>query len=316
VPQLRALLEGASASGREEAAWVAGAAASGELASAIAQAAREAAADFQAERLRTLPGVGAASLAATLTVAEGELGEAWRASLWAAERTGADVSESARAGFDRTMPVGVRRVAARYLAHRALPADLPLFEHGLSDADGEIRAVSARVLSKQAKVLSFLEKVSVPDVGGLASLAVAALQQDGPDALSSPAASTVLPSVVGGKKVEILATVASTPGRDPARLLAIEALGRVGGDLAKATLEKILADKQEDDVVRAAAFRALKRLLRSVPKQYEGDKGGPSLRLVPSSDEDLEEDESEGGDEDEEDDFEDSGDEDEEDDDE
>jgi ParB family chromosome partitioning protein len=56
--------------------------------------------------------------------------------------------------------------------------------------------------------------------------------------------------------------LARAGGKDPARLVAVASLGRIGGSDAETALTAIFRDKAEDAAVRAAAFRALRRLQR------------------------------------------------------
>jgi HEAT repeat protein len=65
-----------------------------------------------------------------------------------------------------------------------------------------------------------------------------------------------------------LVVIATAPGKDPARLAAIAALGRIGGAEARRALEQILANPSEEEVVRTAAFKALRRLLRAAQIRY------------------------------------------------
>jgi hypothetical protein len=78
------------------------------------------------------------------------------------------------------------------------------------------------------------------------------------------------------ERVAQMIAIAEASGEDPARLVAIAALGRIGGEEAKASLEKVHADKSQPDVVRLAAWKALKRLLRRGGKTYgENEDKGP-----------------------------------------
>jgi hypothetical protein len=117
----------------------------------------------------------------------------------------------------------------------------------------------------------------VGDAAALVPVVAAALPAVGRKLLESDAGRRLtLPVCLGQRRVEELVVMATAKGKEPARLVAIAALGRIGGDEARAALEKVLADKSEEDAVRAVAFKALRRLQRAAEVKYvEGqDKGG------------------------------------------
>jgi ParB family chromosome partitioning protein len=72
----------------------------------------------------------------------------------------------------------------------------------------------------------------------------------------------LLPVMLGQKHTATLVDLARAGGKDPARLVALASLGRIGGSDAESTLTAIFRDQAEDAGTRAAAFRALRRLQR------------------------------------------------------
>jgi hypothetical protein len=85
------------------------------------------------------------------------------------------------------------------------------------------------------------------------------------------------------RTIDELIAIATT--KDGAgRLAAIAALGRLGGDRARQTLEAIHGDAGEADAVRLAAWKALRRIRRSGRKTYaEGQDKGPSAASLGGS---------------------------------
>ena len=73
--------------------------------------------------------------------------------------------------------------------------------------------------------------------------------------------------LVGQGRHEVLGRLAQQSGDSPARQGAIAALGREGSNDAAAALQKILAAEGQPDPVRAAAFRALRRLQRKAARR-------------------------------------------------
>jgi hypothetical protein len=81
-----------------------------------------------------------------------------------------------------------------------------------------------------------------------------------------------LPVVLGAQEVPALLALAAESGKSARRLAAIQALGRLAGDVAAAA-EKTLAgvvDADGEDEVRAAAYRSLRRLQRRRKRLAEG----------------------------------------------
>jgi hypothetical protein len=216
----------------------------------------------------------------------------------------------------------VRREAVRFLGRWGTAADVDTLRDALSDSDPETRAAAAAALAAVApqRSATVLGEVAVADSAAVAPLVSAALGVAGPSLFSSgEGRSLTLPVLIGQKRTEELLAIALAPGKDPARVTAIEALGRIGGESARKGLEQILANKAEEAPIRAAAFKALRRLTRAAEVSYtEGqDKerrgsmsfaAGQQDEESPEADEesededgdDDEDDDGEGGDDDEE----------------
>jgi ParB family transcriptional regulator, chromosome partitioning protein len=262
-----------------DAAWIAGAAARRELGkddqkalrAAMVQATDRAAAAWRALRA----GAGGTAERAreddSHDGGETRLGraeEAWRACLWAALRLDADAGRAARDALGSApAPATVRREALHFLGEHGKPADLDLVRPMLADADAAVRAAAASVYAALApeRARDAIADMAVPDSAALQPLAAAVLAKD-QDARrlveSATGRRVLLPVMLGQKRTAPLLALARTSGKDPARLVALASLGRIGGSDAETTLTAIFRDQAEDAAVRAAAFRALRRLQR------------------------------------------------------
>ncbi|WP_437726704.1 HEAT repeat domain-containing protein [Sorangium sp. So ce861] len=270
---LRAMLEDDRAPARQEAARLiaAGAVDGGReaLAPAVAAAARR-----TAERWSAAHGDARDAEAA-----------AWRELLWAGARAGATAMAPALSALlaDGAAPGDVRREAARALAAlataaggAALAAAVDALAAALVDMDAGVRASAASALAALA-----------PD--GAAGRAAAARPFDPvafgptaraapPEALSALAASEpgrrlALPAMLARRDAAALApliALARGDGGDAAaRLDAIAALGRAGGERALEALSALAFDKAAapDVAVRKAAYRAYRRAQRGAAKE-------------------------------------------------
>jgi hypothetical protein len=103
-----------------------------------------------------------------------------------------------------------------------------------------------------------------------------------------------------GRRVDELIAIARASGTGAGRLAAIAALGRLGGDPARQALEAIHQDAKEDDVVKLAAWKALRRLARRNARTYaEGqDKGPGAAAILVDEDEDEDDDDADDDEED------------------
>lgn len=261
--QLRRLLQGEASAPRAEAAWIAGATASGELSDAVLFAVERAANDWERSRSN-----GRHDLVAHE--------EAWRAALWACGRLQADARRHAvRAAEDDGAPSLVRQEALRFLEARGDAGDLGVARACLSAKDGAVRraAAAAVVALAPERSAEILKEVAVADLAAMAPVADAAIPIAGRELLSSDSGrQLVLPVMVGKRRLEELIAVAGAGGKDPVRLVAIATLGRVGGPEAIGALEAVLKTEQ-DDSVRAAAFRALRRSQRTEAKRQRRSEG-------------------------------------------
>lgn len=290
---------------RADAAWIAGAAASAperlapadrqRLTRALLPALDSASSAWTAARARSSGPAATETARAHVTRAE----EAWEACLWAAGRLGADASAAAgQALAQADAPAGVLRQALHLVSAQARPADLdagidqirPLLSH----PDASVRAAAAAGLASLAalapgRARDTLAAMAVADAAAMGPLAAAALAEaaesaEAGDLTAGRALLTgdgsrrvVLPVVIGQGRVDALVAVATAggaaragspdPTKDPARLVAIAALGRMGGAAAAAALGSIFQDRGEHEAVRAAAFRALRRLQRGAARQ-------------------------------------------------
>lgn len=264
VNEVRALLTGDAAGPRADAAWIAGASGDNGLADAVAKAVSLAAAQW-AHAKAGMAGAHDDANRTLMRVAE----EGWRASLWAGERLGAKVLDAAReVAPDRTAPASVRTEALRIVAERGKASDVSRIAPCLSDASAEIRAVAAAAVAALApdQAADVLANVSVADAAALGPMVEAALTAKSNAAAKLLAEDSgrqlALPVVLGTNRSQELAKLAGKKGKGSARLVAVATLGRMGGDEARVALQKILDNKSEEDAVRAAAFKAMRRLQR------------------------------------------------------
>ncbi len=256
---VRALLTTPAA--RADAAWLAGACGERDLAPAVHDAANAAAEGWQQTYAAAV--THDVEVRARLAVHT----EAWRASLWASRRLGgAGSTVAARTALASTeVPAVVRREALRLLSEHGDDSDVDRAQALLSDTDAGVRTAAARLVSTRApeRSAAVVQSQTVADAAAIGPVAAAALEHSAAAVLASTSArSIVLPAALGGRRVTELSALASTSGKDPGRLTAIGSLGRLGGDPARTTLEAILGKSSEPEVVRKAAFRALRRLQR------------------------------------------------------
>lgn len=263
-----------------DAVWIAGAAATGNLAAddrsalraAVAPAGERAATAWRSLRA-SLGALERASDTDAARLARAE--DAWRASLWAALRLDADAGRAARdalaSASSPIAPAAVRREALHFLARHGKQADLELVRPMLTDADASVRAAAAAAYAALApeRAAKLITELPVPDAAALQPVAAAALasEEDARRLVESRTGRRlVLPVMLGQKRTAALEAVARAGGKDPARLVAIAALGRIGGDDADAALTAIFRDEREVAPVRAAAYRALRRLQREAAR--------------------------------------------------
>lgn len=268
VDEVRALLLGDAVGQRADAAWIACASGKRELADAVVASARASQESWHQARAN-LASADDYTGQARVTSAE----EAWRASLWAGQQLGGDVLSLARNVVpERDAPGSVRAIALRILADDGNAADLAIVTPCLSDSSAEIRVAAAATAATLApgKAGDVLAGMAVADAAAMVPMVRAALDADAGAAskmLGDDAGrQLVLATVLGQKNPEPLTALAGGKGKGESRLVAVASLGRMGGAEAESALEAILADKKEEDTVRAAAFRALRKLQRRAAK--------------------------------------------------
>jgi ParB family chromosome partitioning protein len=298
---LRRLLEGGRAEARAEAAWVAGASGDAALSESVLAAVERSAAGWREARTR-LAG-------ATRGSDDRELNanvEAWRAGLWAAARLGAPAVDQARRALEKDAPPVVQRQALRFLSlHGGTKVQLAELEVCLASPDRGVRMAAAAALAALSPgegrtVLRVIRELPAVDAAAVAPMVQTALASAGQELLGSDAGRRVaLPILIGSRRTAELTAIALASGADPARLVAIAALGRIGGEEADSALGQILTrGDAEDEAVRREAFRALRRLRRAAAKRFvEGKDKEKRGGGWGGGGEDDEGDEDDGGDE-------------------
>lgn len=263
---VRALLTGQAAAARADAAWIAGASGHEALAPDVDRAAT-----LSADAWLETHGKAALGEDAETTKRLSSFAAAWRASLWAGRRLGGSGLAAARKAIgDATVPPAVRREALRLLGAHGEAADVKRAQPLLADPDAGVRRAAAQLVSARApeQAAALLGAQTVADAAAIAPMAHAALAQ-GADALlaSDGSRMVMLPTVLADRRVNELRTLAQTAGKGAGRLTAIGSLGRLGGDVARQTLEGILAagtgKSGEPEEIRKAAFCSLRRLQRN-----------------------------------------------------
>ncbi|CAN5181592.1 hypothetical protein BH11MYX1_BH11MYX1_51370 [soil metagenome] len=298
-PELEAALRGADPRPRAEAAWIAGyAGATGKpLGDAVAAAAKRGEAGWREAEPAARKNPEALSNET----------HAWRAALWAAGQLGAERAVEAPATAatesDR-VPGEVRRAAAAVLATGTpSSAALATLQKAIGDRDREVRAIAAQSVAAHAPqqaVGSVQQLGARADATTIAPLAALAWPTLAKPLLADPSTRAWAAAVAlsSGARIAQLIAVAEASGEDPSRLVAIAALGWLGGHAAEVALEKIHGDKSQPDPVRLATWKALKRLLRAKTKKKYGedeDKGGPRGGSSANSDADGHGDDDGGG---------------------
>lgn len=256
---LAQLLRGSAAAQRADAAWIAGSRgpdSKAKLGDAVAEAV--AASAKQWKDLAGQPGQVDAT-------------RAWRASLWAARRIGLDIVESVTRMLSGgagavELPVDVLAEAIRYLGAHGSKAALAQIEPALSHRTASVRAAAGAAVAKLAgdSASAILDRLAVADSVAVAPIVAAALADNQGQALLQTAERrrSSLPLMLGDARFETLTTAAQAAGKDPARLTSIAALGRLGTEQATTVLQGLLDRAGEDEAVRKAAFKALRRAQR------------------------------------------------------
>ncbi len=264
---LAVLLRGSEAAARADAAWIAGAAgesARARLGTALVEGVRSSAKQWH--EAASLAGRPTGSADVRL---RDDAARAWRASLWAARTTGVDVLSEARGVLGTNVPeepVAVLREALRYLGSRGQASDVERIEALLVHRDASIRTAAGAAVASLAGERSseVLDRLTVADQVAVAPLVQATLRAGKGQSLLATAERRRLglPAILGDARFETLTPVAEATGKDPARLVAIASLGRLGTSRASAVLQGLLDRKGEDETVRKAVYKALRRAQR------------------------------------------------------
>jgi ParB family chromosome partitioning protein len=280
--ELDAALRGEDPLPRTEAAWIVGSAAAAQLAEGVTAATARGEAGWREASARNV-----ATRIANETAA-------WFASLWAARRVRAqgavavEASATAAVADDRA-PANVRRESAAVLAEAGSASATKTLGNAIGDIDREVRSIAAETVARAApQTAADLVRGlgSRADASTVAPLALTAWPSLASDMIAKGDTRWIglAISLSGQRTIELLA-IARTKGHE-GRLAAIGALGALGGDAVKEALEAIHADTSEEDAVKLAAWKALKRILRreakvyaegqDKPKRGEGSGGGSS----------------------------------------
>ncbi len=269
---------------RAEAAWLAGASADPTLADPVRTAASRSAAAWRKKRDDAVDG-------RALEAEE----EAWLAALWAAGRVDADLRAEARAVLETAGgPTRVQTQALRYLGRNGRAEDAPAVESALSAGRAEVRQAAAAALARLApeRGATVLQTIPVADPAAVEPLLAAGWPDKARSLLADDGVRPLaLSRALGGARAVDLIAVARSEGEGRARLSAIGALGRIGGEDAEACLASLLSDG-EPDPVRAVAFKALRRAQRAGQVRFDEtqdqDRGPRRTEEAAASDEDLE----------------------------
>ncbi|WP_437679704.1 HEAT repeat domain-containing protein [Sorangium sp. So ce131] len=205
---------------------------------------------------------------------------AFREILWAAARAGATAAAPALAALlsDGGAPGEIRREAARALGALSAGGGAPppsvaeALTGALTDMDAGVRSAASSALAALAPDASAARAAAVRPFDPAAFEATA--RAASPEALSALAASEpgrrlALPSLLARGAVAPLIALAQGGGDAAARLDAIAALGRAGGERALEALAALAFDKKAADVaVRKAAYRAYRRAKRRAANDH------------------------------------------------
>jgi ParB family chromosome partitioning protein len=294
--ELDVLLRADAAGARAEAAWIAGAAKAEQLGGAVKVSIERSEAGYRREEKR-LGGDRTFEL------------EAWRAGFWAASAIGADIGLAARAAAnDAETPAVVRAEAIRFMARHGRREDAKSLWPALGDRDARVRAAAAEAVGRLDPTVEAVTSTPMPDVARMNAIVRPLLSKVAPKVFATAQLRRlVLPVAIGDRTIAPLAELARAKGIGADRLAAIAALGRMGTAEAIEVLKAILAEKSEDDQVRASAYRALRRAERSKAKVYadgvdkeKRGRGGATFAGAAADDEEVADDEiidDDGGDE-------------------
>jgi hypothetical protein len=185
----------------------------------------------------------------------------------------------------------------------------------VGDVDREVRAIASNAIAARrpdAASATIRALGNRADATTIAPLALAAWPQLVAELVAEPAtrAWSMAVSLIGNRVDELIA-IATAKGSETARIAAIAALGRLGGENPRQVLEAIHRDAGEPDAIKLAAWKALRRLQRRVARTYaEGQDKGPQGSTIVGGSTADDDDESDGDDDESDSDAEDSNDDD------
>ncbi|HEY8379914.1 MAG TPA: HEAT repeat domain-containing protein, partial [Nannocystis sp.] len=206
----------------------------------------------------------------------GELGEPYRALLWACARLdvgGDELVAAASLAADGTAHAAygrkIRRQAVIELAAGAGgAAGETALRAALTGGDAELRTIAAAGLARRGGAVAPLAAAVLDDPEPLARFLSSGTAEATP-ALRGAAGDVHRQGVVLGRlaaqaDVEgLVRALADKGASETARLGLVEALGQIAEESAFAALAELGADEQEDEELRKAAWRARRRALRA-----------------------------------------------------
>jgi ParB family chromosome partitioning protein len=155
--------------------------------------------------------------------------------------------------------------AIRYLGERGSKSAIAQLEPAISHRSASVRAAAGAAVAKLAgdSAAEVVDRLTVADQVAVAPLVAAAMRNQGQALLQTAERRRLsLPLMLGDARFNLLTSAAEAAGKDPGRLTAIAALGRLGTEQATSVLQGLLDRKGEDEAVRKAAFKALRRAQR------------------------------------------------------
>ncbi len=204
-------------------------------------------------------------------------GQCLQSLFWTAKQLGAvgdELADIASARPDDPLAKSVRLDALRTLAAVDKPAakSVQTLEKLATDADADVRTLAAALLAKfDQKRAAGLVHGYLTDKPTFARVVAAGVKAG--DVLKAAAAqphqqSVALQPLIAAKDVDTLAVVAKDrKASEPARLGAVEGLGFMADEAAEKVLAEIGAADGDDEDVRKAAWKALRRSKRRRQKQ-------------------------------------------------
>ncbi len=210
---------------------------------------------------------------------------AWRQSLWAARRLGAtSVIKQARSLMTQekpAVPTEVRLEALQWIVSANEPQDLAIFERSLRDASASIRAIAVDALVQRDATKAIAMVLGTEPFDPVTFARAAKTPEIRAKLLKEPKGRKLaLAGAIVNREVDELIHFATLSTDATIRIEACTALGRAGGEKAKATLSLIAKDKKGANIeLRKIAYSALKRAVRIENKEKK-QKGRPQVTLA------------------------------------